>query len=51
LVVDPWGEVLLDMGEEVGVGFADIDLARITDVRSRLPTLSHRRPVAEARVL
>lgn len=45
LVVDPWGEVLLDMGEEVGVGFADIDLARIPEVRSRIPALNHRRPI------
>ena len=48
LVVDPWGEVLLDMGEERGVGFADIDLARISDVRSRIPALNHRRPIPEA---
>ena len=48
LVIDPWGEVLLDMGEEVGVGFADIDLARILDVRSRIPALNHRRPIPEA---
>ncbi len=47
LVVDPWGEVLLDMGEEVGVGFADIDLARISEVRSRIPALNHRRPIPE----
>ena len=48
LVVDPWGEVLLDMGEEVGVGFADIDLARIPEVRSRIPALTHRRPIPDA---
>jgi predicted amidohydrolase len=48
LVIDPWGEVLLDMGEERGVGYADIDLARISDVRSRIPALSHRRPIPEA---
>ena len=48
LVVDPWGEVLLDMGEQVGVGFADIDLARISEVRSRIPALNHRRPIPEA---
>ena len=47
LVVDPWGEVLLDMGEEVGVGFAEIDLARISEVRSRIPALNHRRPIPE----
>jgi deaminated glutathione amidase len=48
LVVDPWGEILLDMGEEHGVGFADIDLKRISDVRSRIPALNHRRPIPEA---
>jgi predicted amidohydrolase len=48
LVIDPWGDVLLDMGEQPGVGFADIDLARIFDVRSRIPALSHRRPIPEA---
>ncbi|MFL6725113.1 MAG: carbon-nitrogen hydrolase family protein [Sphingomicrobium sp.] len=48
LVVDPWGEILLDMGEEKGVGFADIDLTRISDVRSRIPALNHRRPIPDA---
>jgi predicted amidohydrolase len=47
LVVDPWGEILLDMGGEPGVGFADIDLARISEVRSRIPALNHRRPIPE----
>jgi predicted amidohydrolase len=48
LVVDPWGEVLLDMGEEQGVGFADVDLKRISDVRGRIPALNHRRPIPDA---
>lgn len=48
LVIDPWGEILLDMGEEKGVGFADIDLKRISDVRSRIPALNHRRPIPDA---
>jgi len=48
LVVDPWGEVLLDMGQEKGVGFADVDLKRISDVRSRIPALNHRRPIPDA---
>ena len=46
LVVDPWGEVLLDMGEGTGVGFADIDMARLADVRARVPALKNRRPIA-----
>ena len=48
LVIDPWGEVLLDMAEDSGVGFADIDLKRISDVRSRIPALNHRRPIPDA---
>jgi predicted amidohydrolase len=51
LVVSPWGEVLLDMGDSVRVGFADIELSRVEDVRRRIPSLSHRRPIAEAAVV
>ena len=47
LVADPWGELKLDMGGQLGLGFVDIDLARITDIRSRLPALSHRRPIGQ----
>jgi predicted amidohydrolase len=45
LIVDPWGEILLDMGEEIGVGMATIDMARLDDVRSRVPSLKNRRPI------
>ncbi|HEY0149492.1 MAG TPA: carbon-nitrogen hydrolase family protein [Allosphingosinicella sp.] len=45
LVVGPWGDVLLDMGETEGVAFADLDLAEIDTVRSRLPAIRHRRPI------
>lgn len=45
LVVDPWGRVLLDMGSEPGVGFADIDLEQTSEVRARLPAIRHRRPI------
>jgi predicted amidohydrolase len=36
------------MEDRVGVGVVDIDLKRISDVRSRLPALNHRRPIPEA---
>ncbi|MEE4450157.1 carbon-nitrogen hydrolase family protein [Novosphingobium resinovorum] len=50
LAVDPWGEVLLDMGGAddggtAGVGFVDIDPGRIADVRAQLPSLANRRPI------
>ena len=48
LVVDPWGKVLLDMGGEgPGVGFADLDLAAVEEVRRRLPAIHHRREIPE----
>ncbi len=47
LVVDPWGDVLLDMGgESPGIGYCDIDLARIAEVRSQVPSLANRREIA-----
>lgn len=47
LVVDPWGEVVLDMGGEApGIGFAEIDPARTAEVRAQLPSLANRRPIA-----
>ena len=46
LVVDPWGEVLLDMGGDApGLGFAELDLARIAEVRAQLPSLANRREI------
>ncbi len=50
LVVDPWGEVVLDMGDEPGVGFAEIDRARGDEVRAQIPVLLHRKAVPVARV-
>ena len=47
LVVDPWGEVLLDMGGEgAGIGFADLDPVRIEEVRRQLPSLANKRAIA-----
>ncbi len=46
LAVDPWGEVLLDMGGEIsGVGFVDIDPVRTAEVRRQLPSLANRRAI------
>lgn len=45
LVVDPWGDVVLDMGREPGLGFATIDPARTAEVRAQLPSLANRREI------
>jgi nitrilase len=43
MVVDPWGEVLAVCEEGEGVAVAEIDPARIAQVRRQLPALAHRR--------
>jgi deaminated glutathione amidase len=43
MIVDPWGEVLAQRDEGVGVVSAEIDPARIQSVRQQLPALAHRR--------
>jgi deaminated glutathione amidase len=45
LVIDPWGEVLLDMGSEPGLGFAEIDTDRIAEVRAQIPVHLNRRDI------
>ncbi|HEY0625318.1 MAG TPA: carbon-nitrogen hydrolase family protein [Allosphingosinicella sp.] len=45
LVIDPWGEILLDLGPEPGLGVAELDLNRVQEVRSRVPALANRRPI------
>ena len=47
LVVDPWGRVLLDMGGgKTGLGYAELDMKALEEVRRRLPALRHRRVIA-----
>jgi predicted amidohydrolase len=46
LIVDPWGEVLADGGEEPGIIYADIDPARVAKIRGMMPSLEHDRPYA-----
>ncbi|MGR3984391.1 MAG: carbon-nitrogen hydrolase family protein [Gammaproteobacteria bacterium] len=43
-VIDPWGEVVAMRADSPGVLRAEIDAARIAEVRARLPSFSHRRP-------
>lgn len=49
LVVDPWGTVLADAPNRVGVVVADLDFAYLREVRSQLPSLANRRPAAYER--
>jgi predicted amidohydrolase len=44
LIVDPWGRVLADGGDEEGIVLAEIDLAQVVETRRRIPSLNHDRP-------
>ena len=46
LVIDPWGKVLLDMGDAPGIGFCDLDLTAVEEARGKVPVIKHRRPIA-----
>ena len=47
MVVDPWGRVIAEMGEDVGLVIADIDPAKVVEARSAVPALTHDRIYAE----
>ena len=44
LIIDPWGQVLADGGEDRGVVVADVDPAAVTRARGMIPALKHDRP-------
>ena len=43
LIIDPWGEVLADGGEDVGFIIAELDPAKVAKARAKLPSLGHDR--------
>jgi len=45
IIVDPWGKVLAEAGNEPGIIMAEIDLAAVGDARGKIPALRHTRPV------
>ncbi len=51
LIYDPWGELLGERAEGTGIVTADIDLARVTQVRERMPCATHvKNPTLTVRV-
>jgi predicted amidohydrolase len=43
MVIDPWGTVLAQAPDTVGIAVADIDSDRVTDIRQSVPSLANRR--------
>ncbi len=42
MIVDPWGVILADAGDAPGVAIAEIDPARLEQIRRQMPSLHHR---------
>jgi predicted amidohydrolase len=42
LIIDPWGEIIAELDDGDGTVVADIDPARVLQVRRELPSLEHR---------
>jgi deaminated glutathione amidase len=43
MIVDPWGTVLAQAPDTIGIVTADLDLSRLDQIRSELPSLANRR--------
>jgi len=43
MVIDPWGTVVAQAPDTVGVVLADLDLDRVAQIRAELPSLANRR--------
>lgn len=46
MIIDPWGQVILEAGEEECLLSAEIDLAEVDRVRRQIPVFEDRRPDA-----
>jgi deaminated glutathione amidase len=42
MILDPWGVILADAGEQVGMAIAEISPVRLERVRRQMPSLQHR---------
>jgi len=45
MIVNPWGEVVLRMGDDPGWSVAELDMSMVTRVRERMPVHANRRLV------
>jgi predicted amidohydrolase len=43
-IIDPWGEMVIELGEGEMLGTAVIDIAQVNKVRAKIPVFADRRP-------
>ena len=44
MIVDPWGKVVIEVGESPTLATADIDLDQVDRIRAKIPVFEDRRP-------
>ena len=45
MAVDPWGRILCDMKECIGVNIVDLDMSLVEKTRAQIPSLTHDVPI------
>jgi predicted amidohydrolase len=43
-IIDPWGEMVIELGEGEMLGTAVIDVEKVNEVRAKIPVFDDRRP-------
>jgi predicted amidohydrolase len=43
MIIDPWGTVIAQVPDEVGIAVADLDVDRVGRIRREVPSLANRR--------
>lgn len=51
MIVDPWGTVVAQAPDRVGIVTAELDLGRVRSIRRQIPVLANRRPDSVATVI
>ncbi|MCO7224056.1 carbon-nitrogen hydrolase family protein [Pleionea sp. CnH1-48] len=42
MIIDPWGDTVAELEQESGLLICELDIHRLTEVRSQMPVLTHR---------
>lgn len=49
MIVDPWGKIMVDMQDKIGVALCDLDLGKVDEVRRQIPAVANRREFSPPR--
>ena len=47
MIISPWGEIMADAGEDLGIIYADLDLSLVESTRARVPSILSQQSFSE----